>query len=112
VAVFVAVLSLIFARVLDRLRALARLATHGGEEQAHIVHSGGLEFAVKCMTDNMSSAAIQQAGCVLMVNLARQSVAAGHIDKDGYPIDQRKTEGYHMLRSPDVHQVRNVLPFV
>lgn len=84
---------------LKGLRALARLATHGAVEQAHIVQSGGLEIVVKCMVENMSSASLQQAGCVVMINLARQSKPLGHIGPDGHPIAQQPTQGFHMFRN-------------
>jgi hypothetical protein len=68
--------------MLKGLRALARQATHGTAEQAHIASSGSFREAVICMKENMGSAAIQQAGCVLMVNLARHTSTAGY-DESG-----------------------------
>lgn len=67
---------------LKGLRGLAIKATQGTDEQVHIASDGSLAEAVHCMKDNLGSAAIQRAGCVLIVNLARQMTAAG-LDGDG-----------------------------
>ena len=61
---------------LKGLRALARHATHGAEEQAQIVSGGILREALVCVKEHLVSPAIQRAGCVLIVNLARKTAPA------------------------------------
>ena len=63
---------------LKGLRALARHATHGAVEQTQIVSSGILSEALLCVKDHLGSPAIQRAGCVLIVNLARKTTTAGY----------------------------------
>ena len=60
------------------LRGLARQATHGAIEQTHIASGGSLHDAMRCMKANLGSPAIQQAGCVLIVNLSRKTTVSGH----------------------------------
>ena len=67
------------------LRALARLATHGPAEQVEIASGDSLPAVVKCMKDNLGSARIQRAGCVLIVNLARQTRPASYGEDGIHP---------------------------
>eukprot|EP01044_Picomonas_judraskeda_P012158 COSAG03_NODE_1720_length_3603_cov_555.448345_3_plen_218_part_00 len=61
---------------LKGLRALARHATNGAEKQAQIVSGGILREALVCVKEHLGSPAIQRAGCVLIVNLARKTAPA------------------------------------
>jgi hypothetical protein len=86
------------------LRGLARQATHGAAEQTHIASGGSLHAAVMCMKANLESPGIQRAGCVLIVNLARKTSAAGYGRDDVHSALLTTTHHHENVASHARHQ--------